>query len=235
MNTYMQPEHESPIQGFGAKDIRQYKDILCDFPENLQQILFEEFKQSSKEIEDVRQELKDVKAELAALQEKYEDSECDKKLMIYSLKCNLEAKQKMILSMNDICMMSQTNAMHAQALLEKIMQSSMYALHNCMNTPGSSHKKTTPIKLVRQSCEQFTTPPIIDDRMNEDTQYSLWKNTCNDACIDFPDTDISNIESNPFNPHDVNISESIFRIYDEEVDFPFYDNYDIIGEFDKVV
>jgi len=137
---------------FKSIKMTSIKDILCDFPEHIQEILFEEFEQSANEMQYIRQELDDTKEELAALKQKYADSERDKKIIIHSLKRNIEEKQKIITYMNDICKMSQTNAsqvLEAQVMAKKIMQSANDALQTYATI-------SFPTKLVRQTCEVFT-------------------------------------------------------------------------------
>ena len=149
-------------------NLHRFKDILCDFPEHIQDILFEEFEQSVNEIQDIRQELDDTKEELAALKQKYVDSETDKKIIIHSLRRNIEEKQKIITYMNDICKMSQTNAsqvLEAKIMAEKIMQSANDALQTYANI-------SFPTKLVRQRCEVFT--PEEDKLSKHDCDESTY-------------------------------------------------------------
>jgi len=147
-------------------DRTSIKDILCDFPEHIQEILFEEFEQSENEMQYIRQELDDTNAELAVLKQKYAYSERDKKIIIHSLRRNIEEKQKIITYMNDICKMSQTNAsqvLEAQVMAKKIMQSANDALQTYANI-------SFPTKLVRQTCEVFTP---FDTPLEIQGQHSL--------------------------------------------------------------
>jgi hypothetical protein len=78
------------------------KELFCDIPEELQELLNEEFHDCDIQISSLRKELAETKEALATLQVKYHKKEHENNILVRSLKQHMNIKQKLLRHIRNI-------------------------------------------------------------------------------------------------------------------------------------
>lgn len=78
------------------------KELFCDIPEELQELLNEEFHDCDIQISSLRKELAETKGALAALQVKYHKKEHENNILVRGLKQHMNIKQKLLRHIRNI-------------------------------------------------------------------------------------------------------------------------------------
>ena len=78
------------------------KNLLCDIPEELQELLDEQLNDYDIEISSMRNELAETKAALVALQLKYDKKEHENKILVRGLKYHVSIKEELLRHIRNI-------------------------------------------------------------------------------------------------------------------------------------
>ena len=78
------------------------KDLLCDLPEELSELLFEQLNNCDYDFISLRNELTETKAALAALQVKYDKKDHENKILVRGLHYQIKQKDKLLTHVKDI-------------------------------------------------------------------------------------------------------------------------------------
>lgn len=90
------------MNGTNITTTMSIKDLLCDLPEELADLLYEQFDNCDYDLISIRNELAETKAALAALQVKYDKKEHENKILVRGLHHHIKQKQHLLTHVRNI-------------------------------------------------------------------------------------------------------------------------------------